>query len=94
LVRGGFTTTVVLPHDLLEAGEDGFHVLFHERGTQNTWDRKVVGNEEAVKDLNTSDIDVDVYRILYNKSIIVCIFDAGHTVELFSVTAPIGREQV
>jgi len=58
---GATTITVVLPHDLLEADEDGFHVSFHERGTQNLWDRKFVGNEEAVKDLNTSDIDVEVY---------------------------------
>jgi len=94
LVTGAFTTTVVLPHDRLEAGEDGFQVSFYERGTQNTWDRKVVGNEEAVTDLNTSDIDVEEYCILYYKSIIVCIFNAGHTVELFSVTAPIGREHV
>jgi len=94
LVTGGFTTTVVLPHDRLEAGKDGFQVSFHERGTQNTWDRKVGGNEEAVKDLNTSDIDVEVYGILYYKSSIVCIFNAGHTVKLFSVAAPIGWEHV
>jgi len=54
----GDVTNVVLPHNLLQACEDGFDMVIHELGTENAWHRYVFGDKESVEDLGASNIYV------------------------------------
>jgi len=85
-------TAVVLPHDLLKPSVDGFHIAFHERRAQYSRNREVLGYKASVEDLGTADDQIMMDGVLGRKSVVVGFGDAGHAVEIFSVTAPIGRE--
>jgi len=81
---------VVLPQNLLQACEDGFDMVFHELGTENTWHRLVFGDKESVEDLGASNIYVQMYRKICYEAVVVCIFDAGCALEFFGITLPVG----
>jgi len=86
----GDITDVVLPHNLLQACEDGFDMVIHELGTENTLHRWVFGDKESAEDLGASNIYVQMYRIDFYEAVVVCIFDAGCALELLSITLAVG----
>ena len=80
---------MVFPHNLRQACEDGFDMVIHEIGTENTWHRSVLGDKESVEDLGASNIYVQMYSIICYEAVFFCIFDAGCALELLSITLPV-----
>jgi len=66
-------------------------MAIQELGTEDTWHRYVFGDEESVKDVAASNIHIEMYSIVWYEAVVVCIFDAGCSLELFSITLPVGR---
>jgi len=50
----------------------------------------VFGDKESVEDLGASNIYIQMYSIVCYEAAVVCIFDAGGALELFSITLPVG----
>jgi len=86
----GDITDVVSPQNLLQECEDGFDIVIHELGTEDTWHRYVFGDKESVDDLGASNIYVQMYSIICYEAAVVCILDAGCALELLSITLPVG----
>ena len=66
-------------------------MVIHELGTENAWHQEVFGDKESVEDRRTSDIYVQMYSIVCCEAVVVCILEAGCSLELFSITLPVGR---